>query len=246
MSFLNWWRFADRSLTLASIVSVFIISLGFVFVMTVDSHGMEETGLKIFAVELFDITPPPPHKSSTPDTTVKLLSSKSRDLYSTLGSERLNELTSHEDTLKCEIRLQIFTVKRNPSDEDIYYEGSTYIYRLRLSEAPVADLTVGLSITQTGGETKRNVTLDKTELSFSTSNWMTFQEVNLHAINDKIVHSNLSDKSSFTFTASSPGLCKERVHKFSVLESSQRPLAIYTNASLQGHQIFETIFEIIY
>ncbi len=58
MSFLNRWCFSDRSLGLAAIVSVFFITLIFILMMIVDSHGMEKTGLKMIAVELFDTTPP--------------------------------------------------------------------------------------------------------------------------------------------------------------------------------------------
>ena len=96
-----------------------------------------------------------------------------------------------------------------------------HIFKLRLSEAPSADLTVKLSVRHVKG-TKRQVILNKTELHFSTLDWDTFKEVNFEAVDDKIVHPHFWDTSDFIFTASSPGQCNERVHPFSVKEDSQK------------------------
>ena len=60
MLFLNQWSFTGKSLALASIVSIFSISLGFVFVMIVDGHGMEEFRLNMIEVESLNPPPPPP------------------------------------------------------------------------------------------------------------------------------------------------------------------------------------------
>ncbi len=60
MPLLNRWSFTGKSLALASIVSIFFISLVFVSVMIVDGHGMVAARLNVIEVESLERTPPPP------------------------------------------------------------------------------------------------------------------------------------------------------------------------------------------